>query len=147
MDLKGLNRYISSAVEDTYMPLWQTFMILPLLAEMFVVVSTTEVTMKLFLKHSSMMFTIISILLSIVGQAMAITDIHFSRRKKEHLGSKLGHKCLFLCAMILQIASRLLTICVFGMSVFPSNPFTPLILTGMIFVHIIVVFILQDITS
>merc|ERR1711894_648242 len=36
MDLTGLNRYISSAVEDTYMPLWQTFMILPIVAEKFV---------------------------------------------------------------------------------------------------------------
>ena len=71
---------------------------------------------------------------------MAIADMHFSKRKKEHLGTKLGIKCLFLFAIIFQISSRLLTISVFGMFMFPENPYTPLILTGLCFVHIFIVF-------
>ena len=52
---------------------------------------------------------------------------------------------LFLLSMILQIASRLLTICIFGMSVFPEHPLSPLILTGLVLGHIFSVFLLRKI--
>ena len=140
MDLEEIHRYISCAIEDTYCPIWQTFVIFPKLSEMFFEFPESNESFEMRAEfYSSLSWTVISVMLSILAQAMAISDMYFSKRKKEQLGTKLSHKCTFLVAIILQITSRLLTIIVFGMSIFPGNRYTPLILTGFCFSHIGVV--------
>ena len=141
MDLEEINRYISCAVEDTYCPIWQTFMVFPQISEKFFQLPQSDASWNRQAEfYSSLSWTLVSVMLSILAQAMAIADMHFSKRKKEHLGTKFSVKCLFLFAIIFQISSRLLTISVFGMFMFPENPYTPLILTGFCFIHILIVF-------
>ena len=146
-ELDRLNRIIVSAVEDTYMPVIQAYMVIPLICQNIYDInnndtaSITDDIISVTLSYSKLTLTILSIATSIVSLSISITHLHFERTKKKYLGSRPGSKYLFLLAMACQITSRLITFIVFGLVVHSDYAFAPVWLVLSCIGHIAVVFI------
>ena len=148
MDLEAFNRYVSCSIEDTFMPLLQTYMIVPEIAAQIHspppnLESSPNSLLTQIIFYSPVAWTILSVVLSIIGQSMAIADLHFARRKKEYIGRQIASKALFTLTVIFQVSSRLVIMVMLALVTFPDSPYTPLYTVSGCMCHILMVFIVK----
>ena len=139
--LETVDRYFTITLEDTYMPLLQCFLVIPLLVKHFAddVSQNTNEVKETVAYYATIIFHVWSILTSILGHSNDATDLYFKRLKKANLGTKLAPRLLYQLSTLLIITSRLTTIVVFGITVLPGDSLVPLYLVLMCFSHILVV--------
>ena len=144
MKIESIDRYFSLVGEDTYMPLLQVFILVPLLtkhlnSQNLGDFSTAGEAFKGLGYIGTLFFHLWSISTSILSHSNAATAVYFTQPKKVSLGEKLTTRGLFQISNLLQITSRITTITIFGTLLWRNNEFTPLYLVAMCLSHIIVV--------
>ena len=147
LQLDRLDRLVTGCFENTYMPIVQLALILPLVADrfnssQFGSVKEEELTNTVRI-WGQLFFTIVSITSSLIGLSTTAIDLHFKRDSKEYKGTKLTTKIMFHVSMILQISSRLLLLSGFGLIVFFNHRFMPLYLIAIVFVHCCILLLLK----
>ena len=156
-NIEGLNRYLTSSIENTYAPLLQLYLVIPLLPRYFSPPSSVDQKTTdsesdslnledardytIFL--STVSWTIFSIVGSIVSQATALTAIHFSWPKKQPLNENPKLKYMFFLATILQVSARLITLEIFGLIIWPESSLTPVWLLLICWGHVLVVHLMK----
>ena len=146
-ELGRLDRLVTGCLENTYMPLVQLSLILPLVVEKLnSSQSASDDITKTVTIWRQLFFTILSISSSLIGLSTTAVDLHFKRDSKEFRGNELKTKLIYHIAMILQISSRLLLFSGFGLFVWIDwyhHRLMPLYLITAIIVHCLIVLCLK----
>ena len=110
--LSSKTRLITGAIECTFMPLIQIFVIFPqLFNDMHqLTCSDFESCMNLLADRWSLIITLLSVVTSVLSMSWQQTKLHFTQSKKAELSGSLVLTSAFFIQTILQIISRLFAI-------------------------------------
>ena len=142
--IESIDRHITISLEDTYNPLLQVFIILPLIARHISGHTVTDTStaggiVETASYYSTLIFHLWSVVSSVMAHANAATAIYFLRPKKQSIGKVAASKLLYQGSALLMIASRITTMTIFAMACFPVSHYAPLYLVIMCWGHVIIV--------
>ena len=135
----GFNRIGEMVLENTYLPIVQLFIGLPLLLKNVTSLNTSNP------HYTDLGLVLFSVGTSILSLSIGITSLYFSQGKKSALAKDKKVKYLYTLSMICQITSRLMTFCVFGLLYFDKNEFALTWMMLSCFIHVLFVFLLRTI--
>ena len=130
----GFNRIGEMVLENTYLPIVQLFVGLPLLLKNVSSLTSSDP------HYTDLGLVLFSVGTSILSLALGITSLYFSQGKKSALAKDKATKSLYTIAMICQITSRLISLCVFGLLFFDKNGFALIWMMFACFAHVALVF-------
>ena len=136
----GNVKLLMATVEDTYMPILQFYLLIPL------VIKHLQSGRQFYIGLSGnplFMYSLYSIISSILNMASMRTTIYFSRDSKEGLGERLVTRILFQFSSILMICGRILTLEIFGLTCLPSH-LAPLWLALFCLAHCFFVLVIKS---
>lgn len=138
----GNVKLLMTTVEDTYMPILQFYFVLPLVMKHMH--SGEELYLSILSGNRLFIFSLYSIISSILNMASMRSTIFFTRDSKEGLG--IAARVLFYISVILTIIGRILTIEIFALICLPSR-FAPLWLALICLAHCLVVLLIKSFST
>ena len=153
LHLNRLDRLVTGALENSYCPLVQVSLVLPLLVNQ----GSAHLPVGLSLDGSDtfghvatnlsywakLILTGFSIAASLMGLSSTATQLHFSRNKKSSFKPQHSLKFTFQAGTMFQICGRLLMLVGFGYVVFQDNEWAILYVVAILFGHCLLLFVIK----
>ena len=153
LHLNRLDRLVTGALENSYCPLVQVSLVLPLLRNS----PSAQTSMGLALDGSDtfgdvaynftywakLILTGFSIAASLIGLSSTATQLHFSRNKKSSFKPQKSLKITFQAGTMFQICGRLLMLVGFGYVIFQDNVWVTLFVAAILFCHCLLLFVVK----